>query len=155
VPLTPALLLAAYLWPGIGPQDDTIATRFAPPPASRRLAVPDGSFAAWLRGLPLRAGRPPVHLFDGRLKADQSVHLAVVDLDVGARDLQQSADVVERAGSRAFLLVQSYMPAQEIHVLRNPATGLPWFEAEPGAPLETPEWTFPPDALRRFPESVR
>jgi hypothetical protein len=63
--------------------------------------------------------------------------------------------VVERAGSRAFLLVQSYMPAQEIHVLRNPATGLPWFEAEPGAPLETPEWTFPPDALRRFPESVR
>src|SRR5262249_40092813 len=65
------------------------------------------------------------------------------------------ADVVEGAGTRAFLLVQSYMPAQEIHVLPTPAPGLPWFEAQPGAPLATPEWTFPPDALRRFPEGVR
>jgi uncharacterized protein DUF4846 len=57
------------------------------------------------------------------------------------------------AGRRAFLLVQSYMPAQEIHVLRNPAdpTRGPWYEVSPGDGLVTPEWTFEAGALRRFP----
>jgi hypothetical protein len=55
------------------------------------------------------------------------------------------------SGRRAFLLAQSYMPAQEIHVLRNPARGEhPWYEATPGEPLATPEWRFPRDSLRRF-----
>ena len=43
------------------------------------------------------------------------------------------ADVVENAqsGEKRFLLVQSYMPAQEMHVLKNPAAadGSPWYAA--------------------------
>ncbi len=62
-------------------------------------------------------------------------------------------DVVENPGTseRRFLLAQSYMPAQDIHVLRNPAGDSPWY-AVPGAGerLETPEWTFDRDELRRF-----
>jgi hypothetical protein len=51
-----------------------------------------------------------------------------------------------------FLLAQSYMPAQEIHVLRNPAdpAGGPWYDAAFGEVLETPEWTFRKGDLRRF-----
>jgi hypothetical protein len=56
------------------------------------------------------------------------------------------------SGRRVFLLAQSYMPAQDIHVLRNPrdATLSPWFPADFGDTLETPEWTFRALDLRRF-----
>lgn len=53
-------------------------------------------------------------------------------------------------GRRAFLLVQGYMPAQDLHVLRNPATGGPWYDLDFGPSLRTPEWTFAPEHLRRF-----
>ncbi len=43
------------------------------------------------------------------------------------------ADVAENAttGEKRFLLVQSYMPAQQMHVLKNPAAadGSPWYPA--------------------------
>ncbi|MDX2250170.1 MAG: DUF4846 domain-containing protein [Bacteroidia bacterium] len=62
-------------------------------------------------------------------------------------------DVAENIqdGSRIFLLAQSYMPAQEMHVLRNPENHAlsPWFLAEKG-PLFTPEWNFPEGTLKRF-----
>ncbi len=53
-----------------------------------------------------------------------------------------------QTGERRFLLVQSYMPAQEMHVLKNPAAsdGSPWYPAAFEGALVTPEWTFP---LRR------
>jgi Domain of unknown function (4846) len=52
-----------------------------------------------------------------------------------------------------FLLAQSYMPAQDIHILKNPNNnGLsPWYSANYGANLETPEWTFEKHRLSRFP----
>jgi hypothetical protein len=72
---------------------------------AQRIPVPDGfvrtetvpaSFGAWLRSLPLKQGRPPVHLYDGRLKGNQEAHWAVVDIDTGDTDLQQCADAVIR-----------------------------------------------------------
>lgn len=47
-------------------------------------------------------------------------------------------------GRKAFLLAQSYMPAQEIHVvkdLRHPELGA-WYILEGDDRLYTPEWTF-------------
>ena len=58
------------------------------------------------------------------------------------------------AGEKVFLLAQSYMPAQDIHVLVNPANPdlSPWYAvAEIGDVLETPEWEFGVEELRRFP----
>src|SRR4029078_1039254 len=75
---------------------DTLESRFAPPPGARRVEVQAGSFGAWLRGLPLLPERSPVMLFDGTKKPRQDVHAAVVDIDVGTRDLQQCADAVMR-----------------------------------------------------------
>ena len=70
--------------------------RLAPPEGCARVPAAPGSFAAWLRRLPLRPGRPPVHLHDGRLKGNQEAHEAVVAIDVGGRDLQHCAAAVIR-----------------------------------------------------------
>lgn len=257
------LLAAGYPWRGPVSPPDTVDARIPPPPGFVREDVAPDSFAFWLRGLPLKPGRPPVRLFDGRLKGNQEAHAAVVDIDVGGRDLQQCADAVMRlraeylfasgqaervafrftsghlaefarwargerplvkgsavsfapraapdashasfrryldtvftyagssslagelhpidvsaliagdvfvhpgfpghavlvvdtardptTGRRAFLLVQSYMPAQEIHVLRNPGEPHPWYRLDFGDHLVTPEWTFARSELFRFP----
>lgn len=62
-------------------------------------------------------------------------------------------DVAEnRTGEQVFLLAQSYMPAQEIHVLKNlraPSLS-PWFKLNDGEVLETPEWTFRWDQRKRW-----
>lgn len=51
-----------------------------------------------------------------------------------------------------FMLAQSYMPAQEIHVLKNPNDKelSPWYPLEFGDVLETPEWDFGRNELKRF-----
>lgn len=53
-------------------------------------------------------------------------------------------------GERIFLLAQSYMPAQDIHILKNPASSSPWYHNKPGEALQTPEWDFPAGSLRSF-----
>lgn len=240
----------------------TLESRFAPPAGFVRAAAPPQSFAAWLRGLPLKPDGTPVTLHDGQPKARQDIHAAVIDIDTGTRDLQQCADAVMRlraewlyasgryndiafnvssgravpfqryakgerpdadgkvwkksaapdaghgalrkymdfifayagtatlekelmpvevrdiqAGdvfikggapghavivadiventitkSKRFLLIQSYMPAQDMHVLKNPTNGdgSPWY-APPLGDLVTPEWTFAKGSLRRWP----
>lgn len=227
---------------------DTLEERIAPPPGFKRVEVGSGSWGAWLRGLPLKPADAPVLLYSGAPKLRQDVHVAVIDIDVGDRDLQQCADAIMRlrgewlfaagrkgdigfnytdgkrrafasgpsgrridyaafrkymnlvfayagtyslerelmpapradiaigdvfirggfpghavlvadlvenagTGEKRFLLIQSYMPAQEMHILRNPAdsNGSPWYPAAFAGPLVTPEWTFPEDALRRWP----
>lgn len=241
---------------------DTLAARIAPPPGYTRVPAPPGSWAEWLRALPLKPPGAKVHLHTGGEKWRQDVHAAVVDIDVGNRDLQQCADAVMRlraewlwsagrqrdiafdytdggrvpfsrwaqgerpsetgkswrssgkpdasyasfrkymtqvfvyagtfslarelkpvpiadiaigdvlikggfpghavlvadmatnaAGEKRFLLLQSYMPAQDIHVLKSPAdaTGSPWYTLPTGTDLVTPEWKFTQDQLRRWP----
>jgi hypothetical protein len=55
-------------------------------------------------------------------------------------------------GKRVFLLAQSFMPAQDIHVLKNPNNaGLsPWYALDFGRTLRTPEWWFKDTDLRYF-----
>ncbi|HWV67662.1 DUF4846 domain-containing protein [Chitinophaga sp.] len=60
-------------------------------------------------------------------------------------------DVAQNAaGERIFLLAQSYMPAQDIHVLKNPAGATPWYNAGFTGKLLTPEWVFDAGELSRF-----
>jgi len=248
------------------PTAGTIESRIDVPKGFKRTTSPSGNFAAWLRGLPVKPGRPPVRLFNGGLKSNQEAHHMVLEIDVGKRDLQQCADAVMRLraeylhqagkdseicfrftngtpahwtewnkgmrprisgrksewqksagvdssyasfrryldivfgyagtfslarelapvadvsrieagdvfiqggfpghvvivvdvaedarGRRAVLLAQSYMPAQDIHILRNPKSlDNPWYVIDGDGPLLTPEWDFPAGSLRRFSEA--
>lgn len=238
-----------YPWLAGRPLTEDLVHRIAPPAGATRVAVTPGSFGAWLRHLPLLPAGASVHLFDGQIKPRQDVHAAVIDLDVGRRDLQQCADAVMRLraeylwaagrlqdirfhpdpgkprvlawnggrdrtqfarylvrvfadagsaslqaeltprgrspiqpgdvliqggypghavlvldvattpdGRRRLLLGQSYLPAQEFHLLKNLADpGLsPWFDAAALAQpegLETPEWRpFHAGDVRHFPD---
>jgi hypothetical protein len=51
-----------------------------------------------------------------------------------------------------YLLAQSYMPAQEMHILTNPndAALSPWYKLEEVEEINTPEWRFDKTELRRF-----
>ena len=223
----------------------TLAERIAPPAGFIRKPAPAGSFAAWLRGLPMRPQGAPVLTHTGKPKFRQDVHTDVVDIDIGKRDLQQCADAImrlraewlfsqrrdreiafnntngkrmrfasarrqdhaglrkymdlvfayagtyslerelkpvapediaigdvfikggfpghavlvadmvehETTGEKRFLLLQSYMPAQDMHILKNPASGdgSPWYTTPIGDRLVTPEWVFQRTALRRWP----
>ena len=248
----------------IFPTGTTINTRFAPPSDFQRIKTKEGSFAHYLQHLPLKADGAKVHYYNGAVKQVEGVYCAVVDMDVGTRDLQQCADAIMRlraehlyaeqqfdkihfnftngfradykrwrngerisvkgnkvswyaanansssyksfrsyltmvfsyAGTlsleeelesvaveqlqigdvfirggspghavivvdvavhpktnkKSFLLAQSYMPAQEIQILQNPddPNGDPWYYSDFGDVLNTPEWTFGSENLRRF-----
>lgn len=206
-------------------------------------------YAVFLKNLPVKPKGSPVLLYNGQQKGNQDAHVAVVDMELSRRDLQQCADAVMRLrgeflfsqkrfdeihfnflsdgkprfflnyskgdtsyasfrrymdwvftyantrslhgelepvsiekiqagdvfivtgrpfghavivtevakqqnGQVRFRLAQSYMPAQETHILKNPLhpdNGGWYFLHEIGEELYTPEWTFPSNALRRFP----
>jgi len=57
-----------------------------------------------------------------------------------------------QTGELIFLCAQSYMPAQDMHILINPMdTSLsPWFKLDISKDLKTPEWTFKWNQLKRF-----
>lgn len=246
---THALAGPAYYWQhGQQATTHTLATSIAPPPGFERASVAAESWAHWLRGLPMKPAGSPVMLHNGKRKWRQDAHVAVIDIDVGKRDLQQCADAIMRlraewlyanprptriafnntngepmvfrlrkgtsykrfrkymtrvfayagtyslerelirkplagvtigdvfikggfpghavlvvdmavnptTGAKKFLLMQSYMPAQDMHILKNPSdpTGSPWYDVVPGARLVTPEWEFDTDALHTWPSGA-
>lgn len=53
-------------------------------------------------------------------------------------------------GKKMMMLSQSYMPAQNIEILKNEANNSVWFPVDFGQELKTPEWTFYPNDLYRF-----
>lgn len=70
-----------------------------PPPAGySRQELPRDSFGAFLRNFPISTSET-VHIFNGKPKARQDVHFAILDIDTGKRDLQQCADAVIRMRS--------------------------------------------------------
>jgi len=53
---------------------------------------------------------------------------------------------------RIFLLSQGYMPAQDIHILKNYANTdqSPWYKVSDLYPLHTPQWKFEKGSLKRW-----
>lgn len=244
--------------------ENTLINRISVPEGFKRPEHPRNSFAFWLNHLPLKKGQPEVYLYNGNKKRNQEAQAAVLDIDVGNRDLQQCADAVMRlraeylyssgqqdrisfnftsgdacswkrwrkgerivvkgntvswksgakaqsdyaefrnylnmvfsyagtlslarelhsksiadirvgdvfiqggspghavlvmdlakndTGKTLVLLAQSYMPAQDIHLLRNNnnAALSPWYEVDPATKeIRTPEWTFNSGDLKSF-----
>jgi len=76
---------------------EPLASRFPAPAGFRRISVPERSYAHWLRYLPLLPKRTPVRDYAGSLlPGSTAAAAAVVDLDVGQRDLQQCVDTLLR-----------------------------------------------------------
>lgn len=89
-------------------QDSTLRARIAPPQGYIRINVEEGSFGEYLRNLPLRPVGTKVRYFDGREKRNVSVYCAVVDMEIGKRDLQQCADAVIRLRAEYLYGQQAY-----------------------------------------------
>ncbi len=55
---------------------------------------------------------------------------------------------------KIFMIAQSYMPAQELQILLNPSISsnnkVCWYSAQIPSTLQTPEWTFDANQLKRF-----
>lgn len=124
-----------------------------------RSAAPDGSYASFRRYLDTVFAYAGTHSLQLELEpVDDPGKVRPGDVFIQGGFPGHAVLVVDIAedadGSRIFLLAQSFMPAQDIHVLRNPASSLsPWYEAASSGPLVTPEWRFQYSDLRRFPES--
>lgn len=232
-----------YRWKK-GEKIERTVTDIPLPKEYTRIDVAQNSFGNWLRGVPLKPEGAKVHYYNGRQKWTQTVHFAVIDMDVGKRDRQQCADAVMRLraeylysigkahrvcfksvsrknmcyrdykkigfrrylsnvfafantrslfrevktpkdkdtilpgdifiepatggryghavivmdvakdsdGNQIFLLAQSYMPAQEMHILKNPNNKnlSPWYTFDSTKSLITPEWRFSANLHRRF-----
>lgn len=248
----------------LNPFGDKVQTRFLTPNGFERIHADSGSFAEYLRHLPLKPHNSEVKIYDGTFKTNYDVYDAVVNLEIGNKNLHQCADAVMRlraeylwnqkqydkihfnftngfrvdysewmqgkriivkgnntywkqstspsntykdfwkymemiftyagtlslskelkkveikdmkigdifirggnpghaviivdmamdsvSGKKIFLLAQSYMPAQEIQILKNPNDKIlsPWYSIDFGQELTTPEWTFINTELARF-----
>ena len=246
----------------INEKGTTIETRFQVPEGYSRTKNQENSFDTYLRSLPLKPHNSEVLIYNGRIKENFNVYDAVVDLEIGKRDLHQCADAVMRLraeylwknnrydeihfnftngfrvdytewmkgrriivngnktswsnriapsntykdfwkymemifsyagtlslskelesidiqkieighvfiqggspghaiivvdmatnseGKKMFLLAQSYMPAQEIQILKNPSNlHSPWYSISDSGILSTPEWQFYNNDLKQF-----
>lgn len=97
------------------------------------------SLAKELKAVPL----PQMQVGDVFILGGSPGHaVTVVDMAVNAK-----------SGKKLFMIAQSYMPAQDIHILINknkPAIS-PWYELDENEELiYTPEWTFASSELKRF-----
>lgn len=97
-----------YAWHSAYNVVQSIGNRVRPPEGYRPVAVEKGSFPEWLRGLPLKPGRPDVKLYNGALKGYQDAHHAVIDLDVPPKDLQQCADAVMRLRAEYLFATEQF-----------------------------------------------
>ena len=127
-----------------------------------RSGTPDTSHAQLLRYLGI------VFSYAGTLSLQRELDhatpndMSAADLRIGDVFIQGGSPghaviIVDKAyapnGRICFLLAQSYMPAQQIHVLKNtrqPELGA-WFMLEEHDRLYTPEWTFDWADRRRWP----
>lgn len=103
-----------------------------------------------------------VHTYASTLSLEQELvpvslsTIAVGDVFIEGGSPGHAIIVVDLAkdssGETYVLLAESNMPAQETHILANlgNSTLSPWYQVKPGA-FVTPYWTFPEEALRRFP----
>jgi len=100
--LDPEPIPTAYTWiheqtAPPPPPSVSLTTRFPAPSGYVRAPLAEGSFGAWLRGLPVRLDRHSVEDYRGRaVTFSGRWSAAVIALDVGEKNLQQCADTALR-----------------------------------------------------------
>lgn len=92
------------------------------------------------------------------LKSCSITDIQIGDVFIQSRDPYGHAVIVvdlcvnSTTQEKAFLLAQSYMPAQDLHILKNPISNQdsPWYVVTSSDQIRTPEWTFFIHDLKRF-----
>jgi len=92
----------------INPGGMTIAERFTAPEGFIRVEADSDSFANYLRSLGLKPHGSKVLYFDGAEKNKSNVYDAVVDMEIGSRDLQQCADAIIRLRAEYLYQKEAY-----------------------------------------------
>lgn len=103
-----------------------------------------------------------VFMYAGTLSLSKSLHpknikdIAIGDVFIRGGSPGHAVIVVDMAennkGEKVFLLAQSYMPAQETQILKNPNDPnlSPWYSAGFSGQLQTPEWIFDAAELKTW-----
>lgn len=78
------------------PEGNNLVTRIIPPKDYIRIDEDNNSFVAYMRNLPLKEDGSPVLLYNGDKKGNQMAQVAIFDMDIGEKDLQQCADSIMR-----------------------------------------------------------
>ena len=87
-------------------RSETIGSILTPEGFIREITAP-GSFGIWLKAIPLKKDKT-VYLYNGKVKPNQSVQFAVIDISVGNKDLQQCADAVMRLRAEYLFTEKKY-----------------------------------------------
>ena len=74
----------------------TIKERITPPAGYTWVTEKEGSFGAFLQDVKLEADGSPILDYNGQPISNQSEHVAILNYDVGNKNLQQCADAVIR-----------------------------------------------------------
>lgn len=121
-----------------------------------KTAGADGSYTTFLNYMDM------VFNYAGTLSLSKELHAVnIPDVEIGDVLIRGGSpghavivvDMVENdKGEKRVLLAQSYMPAQQIHILKNPLNRQlsPWFNLAEKERVYTPEWVFEKDELKRF-----
>ncbi|MBL7997747.1 MAG: DUF4846 domain-containing protein [Candidatus Kapabacteria bacterium] len=94
-----------------------------------RTAEAAASFAGYIRSLPLSADNT-VYLYNGRKKDNQDAQYAVVEMDIGSRDLQQCADAVMRIRAEYLYAQRNYGAIRFTFTSGDPAPFRMWMNGE-------------------------
>lgn len=74
----------------------TLESRFTTPDNYVRTLIPQNSFGEYLRTIKLKPHGSSVHYYNGTIKPNIDIYTAVIDLDIGTKDLHQCADAIMR-----------------------------------------------------------
>ena len=86
----------------------TLETRILPPDGYMRTEAKEDELIEFLRNYPVKTDGSPVYLYDGSEKGNQSAHVAVFELPIENRDLQQCADSVMRVYAEYYWNTRQY-----------------------------------------------
>lgn len=114
--------LLNYAWHAEYKIEQALCNKIQPPEGYERIPVSKESYANWLRHLPL-SNDPKVYYFDGTEKFGQESQHAVIDIDVGTKDLQQCADAVMRLRAEYLYANEEY---DDIHFKYTNGTNIPF-----------------------------